>query len=390
MAITLFALTIAFTIYEDIYKNSLEEWTASNWKKDVEQNGDWGLVSSTVNEKEHFYLKTLNDSRFFTISKKFDSFSNVGKNFSFFYVTSNTQSIECGGSYVKLFPSTIDQKTLKGGEHEDKYNIMFGPDICGSNKKIHLIISHKEDNLQNKKNIKYEDKNEYTMLGFTIFENQTYSITVNENVVEQGSIKDDYPVPPEMIDDVSDVKPNDWVDEQYILDESDIKPDGWDDIPEMIEDPDATIPEDWDEDDDGVWEPPTVKNPDWKGEWKQKMIENPNYKGVWYPKKVPNPLFDENEVFGIYSDISTLGIEIWQVRAGTLFGKFIITDEDEVLEEYKKTTLEYVNNHNYIIKEEKKALDEKEKKIDDEKYEENDGKETEYEDNEEEEEKDEL
>lgn len=34
--------------------------------------------------------------------------------------------------------------------------------------------------------------------------------------------------------------------------------------PEYIADPDAKMPEDWDEDMDGEWEPPMVPNPDYK------------------------------------------------------------------------------------------------------------------------------
>ena len=37
------------------------------------------------------------------------------------------------------------------------------------------------------------------------------------------------------------------------------------DKPEYIADPDATQPEDWDEDMDGEWEPPMIPNPDYNG-----------------------------------------------------------------------------------------------------------------------------
>ncbi len=37
------------------------------------------------------------------------------------------------------------------------------------------------------------------------------------------------------------------------------------DKPEYIPDPDATQPEDWDEDMDGEWEPPMIPNPDYNG-----------------------------------------------------------------------------------------------------------------------------
>ena len=51
------------------------------------------------------------------------------------YVVKHEQGIDCGGGYLKLFPSTVDQKKLHGGADEDVYNIMFGPDICGYDKK---------------------------------------------------------------------------------------------------------------------------------------------------------------------------------------------------------------------------------------------------------------
>lgn len=45
----------------------------------------------------------------------------------------------------------------------------------------------------------------------------------------------------------------------------DEKPEGYDNIPEFIVDQDATKPDDWDEEEDGEWEAPKIKNPDYKG-----------------------------------------------------------------------------------------------------------------------------
>ena len=43
-------------------------------------------------------------------------------------------------------------------------------------------------------------------------------------------------------------------------------------MPEHIADPDATKPDDWDDDMDGEWEPPMVDNPDFKGISLKRMI----------------------------------------------------------------------------------------------------------------------
>ena len=66
------------------------------------------------------------------ISTKFPKFSNKDKTLIIQYVVKHEQDIDCGGGYMKLFPSTVDQKKLQGGADEDKYNMMFGPDICGT------------------------------------------------------------------------------------------------------------------------------------------------------------------------------------------------------------------------------------------------------------------
>ena len=59
------------------------------------------------------------------------------------------------------------------------------------------------------------------------------------------------------------------------------QPEGYDDIPQFITDAEAKRPEDWDEEEDGVWEAPQVPNPEFKGRFVAKQISNPAYKGSW-------------------------------------------------------------------------------------------------------------
>ena len=66
-------------------------------------------------------------------------------------------------------------------------------------------------------------------------------------------------------------KPADWEDAKEIPDPMDVKPEGYDDIPAQIPDPEAEQPDDWDEEDDGAWEPPMIDNPDYQGPWTPKM-----------------------------------------------------------------------------------------------------------------------
>merc|ERR1739842_170652 len=100
---------------------------------------------------------------------------------------------------------------------------------------------------------------------------------------------------------------------------------------EHIADPDATKPEDWDDEMDGEWEPPMIDNPDYKGEWKPRQIDNPNYKGKWVHPMVPNPEYNADEVkeIGKYKEFCTIGFDLWQVKSGTIFDNVLVTDDAE-------------------------------------------------------------
>lgn len=131
-------------------------------------------------------------------------------------------------------------------------------------------------------------------------------------------------------------KPSDWVDNEHMDDPDDKKPADWDDEPEKIVDPDATKPEDWDDEEDGAWEAPLIDNPNYKGKWKAKRIKNPDYKGAWVHPEIDNP--DYVEFHDVYKrgPLAYVGIEIWQVKAGTILSDFIVTDNVDEAEQFLK------------------------------------------------------
>ena len=63
----------------------------------------------------------------------------------------------------------------------------------------------------------------------------------------------------------------------------------------------------------GTWEPPTIANPEYKGEWKQKQIDNPAYKGIWVAPDIDNPEYKPDPTLYHYKDSKYLGFELWQV-----------------------------------------------------------------------------
>lgn len=283
------------------------------------------------------------------------------------------ESLECGGAYIKLLSET-DALHTEEFSNDAPYQVMFGPDKCGSTNKVHFIIRRK-----NPKTGEYEEKhlknppparlnkstNLYTLI---IKPTQDFEVRINGEIVRAGNLHDEgvfFPSinPPEEIDDEDDVKPEDWVDEAYIPDpDQATKPDDWDEsepmkipdpeavmpedweenTPEYISDPDAEQPDDWDEEEDGEfiapeifnpecdqhgcgpWSAPLVPNPKYKGKWVQPQIPNPAYKGPWAPRTIPNPHYYEDKTPSDLEPIGAIGIEIWTMQKNILFNNFYL------------------------------------------------------------------
>ncbi|XP_077187609.1 calreticulin-3 isoform X3 [Paroedura picta] len=211
-------------------------------------------------------LQTSENSKFYAISSRFKPFSNKGRPLVIQYTVKHEQKIDCGGGYVKIFSSDLNQKNMSG---ESQYYIMFGPDICGSDtKKVHVILNYKSKFYPSKKQIRCKD----------------------------------------------------WDVAEYIVDNSAEKPEDWDDVKQ------------------GVWQPPLLKNPLYRGEWQARKIPNPNYRGVWPHPQIENPAYEPDENISVYDNISIIGLDIWQVRSGTIFDNFLITDDEAYAEEFGEET----------------------------------------------------
>merc|ERR1712014_419621 len=94
-----------------------------------------------------------------------------------------------------------------------------------------------------------------------------------------------------------------------------------------IVDAEAKKPDDWDDEEDGEWEPPMKDNPAFKGEWSVKRISNPAYKGFWEAKKIDNPEYEDDDAVYKYADFGFIGFDLWQVKGGTIFDNIIICDD---------------------------------------------------------------
>lgn len=310
-------------------------WVVSNWKKDSGEAGEWGLSAGKyhTDEAKERGLKTTQDARFYAISAAHEEFSNKGKTLIIQLSVKHEQVIDCGGGYVKLVGAGAlhDQTEFKGGEKETQYNVMFGPDICGYTKKVHFILHKRGSNKLIKDEIPAEF-DEFTHVYTAVLNpDNTFKVYVDGVVKKEGSIPDHWDIlPPKKINDPAQSKPADWVDERLIDDPNDHKPEGYDDIPAEISDPDATKPEDWDDELDGEWEAPKIPNPEYRGPWSPKKIDNPAYKGPWVHPQIDNPEYQEDPELYAFDSFKYFGIDIWQVKSGTIFNNFLLTDDWEV------------------------------------------------------------
>jgi len=84
---------------------------------------------------------------------------------------------------------------------------------------------------------------------------------------------------------------------------------------------------------DGEWEAPMIHNPEYKGEWRAKQIDNPAYKGEWVHPMIDNPDWVDDDTIYSYPSHAYVGIEIWQVKAGTIFDNILVTDSEEEAKE---------------------------------------------------------
>jgi len=275
---------------------------------------------------------------------------------------------------------------------------MFGPDICGyDKKKVHVIFGYKGKNLLIKKDIRCKD-DEYTHV-YTLIVNpdKTYEVLIDNEKAQSGSLEEDWDfLPPKSIKDPAAKKPEDWDDKEYIDDPEDAKPADWEQ-PEHIPDPDAKKPEDWDDEMDGEWEPPQITNPKYKGEWKPRQIKNPNYKGPWVHPEIPNPEYTPDEHLHHFKNIGAIGFDLWQVKSGTIFDNIFVSDDPDEAKTFAEETWGKTKDGEKSMKEKqdeesKKKLEEEDKKRKDEEdsKKKDDDKEEEDEDDDDKKKKDEL
>ncbi|XP_074310659.1 calreticulin-3-like [Silene latifolia] len=312
--------------FEDGWKG---KWVVSDWKRTEGKAGSFKhTAGSWAGDPDDKGIQTAIDARHSAISAKINEFSNKNRTLVFQYSIKFEQEIECGGGYIKLLSGFVNQKKFGG---DTPYSLMFGPDLCGTDiKKLHLILSYQGQNYPVKKNLECETDKLTHFYTFILRPDATYSVLVDNREKDSGSLYTDWDIlPPRKIKDTKAKKPANWEEKEYIDDPNDNKPEGYDSIPREIPDPSEKQPENWDEEEDGLWKPRKVPNPAYKGPWRRKKVKNPNYKGKWKTPWIDNPEFEDDPDLYVLKPIKYVGIEVWQVKAGSVFDNILICDDPE-------------------------------------------------------------
>uniref|UniRef100_A0A3P8Z6K1 Calreticulin n=1 Tax=Esox lucius TaxID=8010 RepID=A0A3P8Z6K1_ESOLU len=260
----------------------------------------------------------------------FEPFSHLGKTLVIQFTVKHGQNIVCGGRYIKLFPADLNQADMHG---DSNYNIINnlvlpspGPDICGpGTKKIHVVINYKgKSYLIRQGHWMQGTDDEYShMYTLILYSDNTY--------VESKSLEEDWDIlPPKKIKDSEAMK-------ERVEDPDDKKPEYWD-KPENIADPD----------------PPMISNPDYKGDWKP--LNNPNYKGKWVHPKIANPDYSADSEICRFNSIGVIGLDLWQVKSGTIFDNFLITDDATLAEGVGNETWGQTKDPEKNMKEEQERM----------------------------------
>merc|ERR1719426_578575 len=228
----LVAQVSAKTYFSETFNAGWESrWTVSKWKESEGTAGTFKLNAGKwwALEAADKGIQTQEDSKFFGIAAAFDSFSNKGKDLIIQYQAKYEKDVECGGGYVKVGPKMTDPTTF--GD-PTVYNIMFGPDKCGYNKRTHLIFTYNGKNVLKKSDLAYKQDDDGTSHLYTLIvkPDNTVRVEIDQEKIYEGSIKEDWEVlKPKKIYDPEDKKPDDWVEDKRIVEADAKKPEDWDD-----------------------------------------------------------------------------------------------------------------------------------------------------------------
>lgn len=270
-----------FAEHFDDLKRFENKWTRSEAKKEdiseeiAKYDGVWNveLPQRSILDRD-LGLVLKSKAKHAAISSRLNRpFQFAGKPLIVQYEVTLQDGQECGGSYIKLLSAGSETNNLAMFHDKTPYSIMFGPDKCGNDVKLHFIFRHvnpmngtieEKHSKKPKERIEepFKDKQPH-LYKLIINPDNTFEISVDHKVVNEGHLLKDFSPsvnPSKEVDDPADFKPESWDEREKIPDPTAIKPDGWDVAPE-IQDPNAIKPENWLDDEEDMIQDTSAEKP---------------------------------------------------------------------------------------------------------------------------------
>ena len=183
-----------------------KRWSKSQWKHDQQGEFVWTKGKWFGDPEMAYGIQTSQDVKFYERSCKLPIPITTGAApFVLQYSVKFEQVIDCGGGYIKLVGANYDEANFGG---ETPLLLMFGPDICGTDNKVHVVLDHKgKGSLWKKKPLAPNDKltHIYTL---ALYPNASYAVYLDAKLLENGTIGNDWDFTvPRLIPDPNDHKP---------------------------------------------------------------------------------------------------------------------------------------------------------------------------------------
>eukprot|EP00069_Balaena_mysticetus_P006257 bmy_18571T0 len=206
-------------------------------------------------------------------------------------------------------------------------NIFFvGPDICGFDvKKVHVILHFKNQYHSNKKSIRCKVDGFTHLYTLILRPDLTYEVKIDGQSIESGSIEYDWQLTSLKKMEKASAESEDW--DQA----TEGKSQAWE---KHFLDASASTPSDWNSELDGDRQAPMLQKPPHQDGLKPEGID----RDVWLHQKMKNTNYLTEYDLSEFENIGAIGLELWQVRSGTIFDNFLITDDEEYAENFGKAT----------------------------------------------------
>jgi calnexin len=259
--------------------------------------------------------------------------------------------------------------------------IEFGPEHCLTFNQSRFLLFTRADGVSVPHTVKRshfipvdEIVHLYTLI---IRPNGTFETLIDNRRIMDGTLADDFSPPlfeGPMIDDPSDEKPADWIDDVLIPNPNEVKPIDWDEdqperIPEpgratpppgwqfdeplVVPDPNDRRPDDWNVDQMGEWKPrpmpnvkcirgpgcgpynpPMIHNRRYRGKWKATLISNPAYKGEWRPRKIPNPNYKGQSSDFEIPPLVGIGFDVWSDQRDIAITNILVGTDEKAIKKW--------------------------------------------------------